>query len=131
MMRRFSLLLMPLVVATSISAQTVRYEVSVARAAFHVSAEFPAAGKDTLFVSLPAWSPGNYEIQNYARYVHGFTAHNTAGASLRWDRRGEETMPVGAGGRNQIRVGILYLARTNSIPSTRHHSCSRIVFPAP
>src|SRR2546426_12844486 len=99
MMRRFSLLLMPLVVATSISAQTVRYEVSVARAAFHVSAEFPAAGKDTLFVSLSAWSPGNYEIQNYARYVHGFSAHNTAGASLRWDRRDKDTWRGVGGGR--------------------------------
>ena len=85
-MHRFSLLLIPLVVATPLSAQTVRYEVSVARGEFHVTAEFPASGKDTLLVSLPAWSPGNYEIQNYARYVHGFGAKNASGQALRWDR---------------------------------------------
>ena len=42
-------------------AQAVRYEVSVASAAahlFHVKAEFPTGGTDTLLVSLPAWSPG-------------------------------------------------------------------------
>jgi len=45
------------------------YDVSVNpdRKEFSVAAIFPTAGKETLLVSLPAWSPGNYEIQNYAR----------------------------------------------------------------
>jgi predicted metalloprotease with PDZ domain len=56
-----------LLAASPLAAQTVRYEVSVANPAsrqFHVSAEFPAAGRDTLLVSLPAWGPGAYENQN-------------------------------------------------------------------
>src|SRR5256712_11953906 len=122
MMRRFSLLLMPLVVATSISAQTVRYEVSVARAAFHVSAEFPTAGKETLFVSLPAWSPGNYEIQNYARSVQGFTAANTAGASLRWDRRDKGTWRVVTGGSDHVTVDFDYVADTIDLSIARVRS---------
>jgi predicted metalloprotease with PDZ domain len=65
-----------LLLALPLAAQTVTYEVSVLPAdnLFHVKADFPATGKDTLYVSLPAWSPGNYEIQNYARYVRHFTA---------------------------------------------------------
>ena len=71
------------------AAQTVRYEVSVSAPTerlFHVKAEFPARGKDTLYLSLPAWSPGAYEIQNYARYVRHFSARSMAGQPLFWDR---------------------------------------------
>src|SRR5256885_3031072 len=85
MMRRFTRCLVPILLLAAppapLRAQTVRYEVSVAQGEFHVSAEFPASGKDTLLVSLPAWSPGNYEIQNYARYLHGFGAKNASGRS--------------------------------------------------
>src|SRR2546427_6109569 len=119
MMRRFSLLLMPLVVATSISAQTVRYEVSVARAAFLVSAEFPAAGKDTLFVSLPAWSPGNYEIQNYARYVHGFSAKNASGQALYWDRADKDTWRVATGRSDRVTVEFDYSSDTIDLSIAR------------
>src|SRR6266705_431665 len=73
MMRRSPQLLpLLLLLASPVNGQVVRYDVSVVRGQFHVSADFPTSGRDTLFVSLPAWSPGNYEIQNYARYVHGF-----------------------------------------------------------
>lgn len=102
-----SALVLPLVVALPLGAQTVRYEVSVTSPAarqFHVAAEFPAAGKDTLFVSLPAWSPGSYEIQNYARYVHGFTAKSVAGQALRWDRGDKDTWRVVTGGGRSDRV---------------------------
>src|SRR5207247_8940509 len=86
MMRRLSLLLIPFVIATALSAQTVRYEVSVADGEFHVAAEFPTNGKDALFVSLPAWSPGNYDIENYARYLHGFGARHARGQPLYRER---------------------------------------------
>src|SRR5467141_2434050 len=121
MMRRFPLLLIPLVAATPISAQTVRYEVSVARAAFHVTAEFPTGGKDTLLVSLPAWSPGNYEIQNYARYVHGFGAKNTAGQPLRWARGDKDTWRFLTGRADRVTVDFDYA------PDTLDLSVARVV----
>src|SRR3989442_15590846 len=100
MMRRFTrCLLLTLLVAAPVSlrAQSVRYEVSVARREFHVVAEFPTGGKDTPFVFLPAWSPGNYEIQNYARYVHGFGAKNASGQALYWDRADKGTLRIASG----------------------------------
>ncbi len=107
-MRRFCVLLFVVALATPLRSQTVRYEVSVAQGLFHVSAEFPAAGKDTLYVSLPAWSPGNYEIQNYARYVHGFGARNASGAPLRWDRGDKDTWRVVTGGADRVTVDFDY-----------------------
>src|SRR6267142_354828 len=108
MMRRFSAVFFLVFLATPLRSQAVHYEVSVAQGLFHVSAEFAAAGKDTLYVSLPAWSPGNYEIQNYARYVHGFGARNASGAPLRWDRGDKDTWRVVTGGADRITVDFDY-----------------------
>jgi predicted metalloprotease with PDZ domain len=104
------------------SAQTVRYEVSVASAQdhlFHVSAVFPTGGLDTLLVSLPAWSPGNYTIQNYARYVRHFGARNAAGQDLFWDRLDKDTWRIPTGGSAQITVAFDYLADAIDLSQSR------------
>src|SRR5438093_1216143 len=55
MMRRSPQLLpLLLLLASPVHGQVVRYDVSVVRGQFHVSADFPTSGRDTLFVSLPA-----------------------------------------------------------------------------
>ena len=110
-----------LLLALQVPAQTVRYEVSLTAAArqFHVSAEFPAAGKDTLLVSLPAWSPGSYEIQNYARYVFGFGAKNATGQPLRWDRGDKDTWRVVTGGADRVTVEFNFAADTIDLSIAR------------
>jgi predicted metalloprotease with PDZ domain len=94
-------------------ASPVLYEVSLPSPTarlFHVSAEFPTRGKDTLLVSLPAWSPGNYEIQNYARYVRHFGAKSAAGQPLFWDRLDKDTWRVVTQKSDRITVAFDYLA---------------------
>jgi len=110
-----------LLLALQLPAQTVRYEVSLTAAArqFHVTAEFPAAGKDTLRVSLPAWSPGSYEIQNYARYVFGFGAKNASGQALRWDRGDKDTWRVVTGGADRVTVELNFAADTIDLSIAR------------
>jgi predicted metalloprotease with PDZ domain len=101
---------------------TVKYEVSVPSAAaqlFHVAAEFPARGRDTLYVSLPAWSPGNYEIQNYARYVRHFGARTASGQSLFWDRLDKDTWRVATGKSERVTVEFDYLADTIDLSLAR------------
>ena len=114
-------LALALLVPASVRAQTVRYEVALTAAArqFHVSAEFPAAGKDTLFVSLPAWSPGSYEIQNYARYVFGFTAKNPGGQALRWDRGDKDTWRIVTGGAERVTAEFNFAADTIDLSIAR------------
>jgi len=119
-MRRFTrCLALTLLLATPLGAQTVRYEVSLTPGTFHVSAEFPTIGKDTLLVSLPAWSPGNYEIQNYARYVHGFGAKNASGQALRWDRADKDTWRVVTGKTDRVSVAFDYSADTIDLSVAR------------
>jgi len=123
MMHRFSpVALLAALFSTSLAAQTVRYDVtlmSTAQRQFHVAADFPAAGKETLFVSLPAWSPGDYEIKNYARYVHGFGAKNPAGQSLRWDRGDKDTWRVVTGRADRVTVEFDFIADTIDLSTAR------------
>jgi predicted metalloprotease with PDZ domain len=110
------------IIGSTLSAQTVRYEVSVpapASSLFHVTAEFRATGKDTLQVSLPAWSPGSYEIQNYARYVRGFSAKNAAGQPLFWDRADKDTWRVITGRADRVIVAFDFLADTVDLSLAR------------
>src|SRR6266705_3095838 len=120
MMRR-SPQLLPLLLhlASPVHGQVVRYDVSVVRGQFHVSADFPTSGRDTLFVSLPAWSPGNYEIQNYARYVHGFGAKNAAGRALHWDRADKDTWRVATGRADHVLVDFDYSPDTIDLSVAR------------
>ncbi|HYK81879.1 MAG TPA: PDZ domain-containing protein [Gemmatimonadales bacterium] len=118
-------LLFVVIAALPLSAQgpaVVKYEVSVPSPAarlFHVSAEFPARGRDTLFVALPAWSPGNYEIQNYARYVRHFAAKGPGGHPLVWDRADKETWRVVASRRDRVTVDFDYWADTIDVSLAR------------
>ena len=109
-------------VAVPLSAQTVKYEVSIPSPAtnvFHVTAEFPAGGRDTLYVSLPAWSPGAYEIQNYARYVRGFGVRSATGAALFWDRYDKDTWRVATGKSERVTIEFDYLADTVDLSLAR------------
>jgi len=120
MMRRFTgFLVLILLLAVPLRAQTVRYEVSVAQGEFHVSADFPTSGKDTLLVSLPAWSPGNYEIQNYARYVQGFAAKNASGQALHWDRADKDTWRVVTDRTDRVTVEFDYSPDTIDLSIAR------------
>src|SRR6266513_2947921 len=117
--------LLPLLVAVPLCAQRVppvQYEISVPAAAtrlFHVRAEFPARGKDTLYLSLPAWSPGNYEIQNYARYVRHFGAKTPTGQALFWDRCDKDTWRVTTNKSERVSVEFDYFADTIDLSMSR------------
>ena len=123
-MRSVSRLLTAFVVAAvpPIAAQSARYEVAVTDPAshlFHVTAEFPSGGKDTLYLSLPAWSPGAYEIQNYARYVRGFSATSAAGQTLFWDRFDKDTWRVVAGKSARVTVQFDFFGDTIDLSLAR------------
>ena len=114
--------LLALLIAIPLSAQTINYDVSMRSPAarlLHVAAEFPARGKDTLFVSLPAWSPGSYEIQNYARYVRHFGAKTSSGQALFWDRFDKDTWRIATGKSDRVTVEFDYYADTIDLSLAR------------
>src|SRR5439155_6447701 len=66
----------------------VRYDVTFNRdlaqqRRLDVVMSFTVAGNGPVLLSLPAWTPGAYEISNFARWVLDFTA-TAAGKPLVW-----------------------------------------------
>ena len=129
---------------TPLVSQAVRYEISVPSPEgrlLHVKAEFPSEGRDTLYLSLPAWSPGSYEIQNYARYLRHFTAsagsppartaeRRPTGAAaaapgagktapLFWDRLDKDTWRVVTGRSPSVTIEFDFLADTVDLSLAR------------
>lgn len=95
----------------------VRYTVAVANPAeplYRVTAEFQAPG-DTLLVSLPAWTPGHYKIEDYARYVRTFEARDGAGRVLDWDKVDKDTWRIVSAGAGTVRVTLKAWADTVSL----------------
>jgi predicted metalloprotease with PDZ domain len=86
--------------ADSVSAPitNIAYEVTFNRATasrgmVEVAMTFTAAAPGAVLLSLPAWTPGAYEISNFARNVIGFEAA-ARGAPLRWDKLDHDTWRV-------------------------------------
>lgn len=89
---------------TSAPITNIRYGVRFDRTTaptrqLHVTMSFTAAGRDPVLLSLPAWTPGAYELSFYARKVNAFKAE-AGGRALDWDKLDYDTwriMPNAAG----------------------------------
>ncbi|MDO8501480.1 MAG: hypothetical protein Q7S20_06530 [Gemmatimonadaceae bacterium] len=92
----------------------IRYDVTFDSATaqsrtIDVSMTFTAAGGGDVLLSLPAWTPGAYEISNYARFVNYFTA-TAGGDSLDWDKADPDTWRISVPLGGDVRVAFQYRA---------------------
>lgn len=91
---------------------TVRFDrSSAARRLLHVKMEFATTGsaREPVLLSLPAWTPGAYEISNFARWVRDFDA-SAGGTSLRWDKWDYDTWRIFPNGAGRVTVRFSYMA---------------------
>jgi predicted metalloprotease with PDZ domain len=72
---------------------------------------FTTRGAGDVLLSLPAWTPGEYEIDNFARYVMDFTAADGA-TPVTWDKLDQDTWRIHATRGGPIRVSFNYRAMT-------------------
>ena len=101
-------------VAISAPLTDIRYEVTFTKAngesrQVTSAMTFTVGGTDPVVLSLPKWTPGAYEIDNFARDVSNFTAEQ-GGNSLSWDKVDPETWRVRPRGVGEITVRFDYLA---------------------
>jgi len=92
----------------------IHYDVRADRAALamrrlHVTTTFDVAQGGSVVLSLPAWTPGAYEISNFAKWVSGFEASQN-GAALRWDKLDFDTWRVRPTGAGRVTVQFDYEA---------------------
>lgn len=65
-----------------------------------------------LDVALPAWRPGRYQIQNYARNVRDFRATDQAGRPLAWEKLDKSTWRIQCSAAREVRISYAYYANT-------------------
>ena len=82
------------------------------RRLLHVDMSFTAGGGDQpVILALPAWTPGSYELDYFARAVLRFSAESD-GRPLVWDKVDYDTWRVRPPGDKAITVSFDYLADT-------------------
>jgi len=74
-----------------------------------VTMSFRAGGAEPVVLSLPAWTPGSYELDNYARNVRNFSASDSDRA-LHWDKIDYDTWRVFPAAAGNVRVSFDYRA---------------------
>jgi predicted metalloprotease with PDZ domain len=92
----------------------IEYEItfnreSAARRSLGVTMRFEVAGPGDVLLSLPAWTPGAYEVTNFARWVSGFTPTGGSGP-LRWDKLDYDTWRIRPAGAKQVTVAFDFRA---------------------
>ena len=105
-------------VRDSISApiSDVRYDVTFMRnnaeaRQIEVGMSFTTTSASPVILSLPAWTPGAYEISNFARKVVAFNATGD-GKPLVWNKLDFDTWRIQSAGAKSVRVSFRYAADT-------------------
>jgi len=102
--------------AQSTSISDVHYDITydsatAFRRTIGVTMTFSTRAAGDVALSLPAWTPGAYEISNFARYVMNFSASDGA-APLAWDKLDQDTWRIHVTRAGEARVSFEYLAMT-------------------
>lgn len=92
----------------------LRYEVTFTKATaaerlIKVTTRFGVSGRDPVLLSLPAWTPGAYELSFFARNVVNFAA-TADGKALTWDKLDYDTWRIATGGSKSVTVTFDYRA---------------------
>ena len=70
---------------------------------------FTTDGTSPVLLSLPAWTPGAYEISNFSRWVVGFSAWN-GDKPLTWDKLDFDTWRIRTNGARDVSIRFNYSA---------------------
>ena len=102
--------------ATSAEIRDIRYDVTFDHTTgplrlLKVATTFSVTGNGPVLLSLPEWTPGAYEISNFARWVMDFSATGD-GRPLSWSKQDYDTWRVDAAGAKSVTVSFSYAADT-------------------
>ena len=98
----------------SVPIRDIHYDVTFMRQngeqhAVDVTMSFTAAGTGPVIVSLPAWTPGAYEISNFSRWVVEFEA-TADGKPATWDKLDYDTWRIRTNGAKAVLLRLRYAA---------------------
>jgi predicted metalloprotease with PDZ domain len=96
------------------AVSNIRYELTfdsstAARRSLRVAMRFDVSAAGVVLLSMPAWTPGAYEISNYARNVSAFSV-KSRGQDLAWDKTDYDTWRIRPAAAGPVDVGFDFLA---------------------
>ncbi len=97
---------------------------------FHVVLRVDGIRSDTLDVKLPAWTPGYYQIMDYARNVLNFRAEDAAGLAIGWEKTAKNTWRLRTGRTTAVAVTYDVYAFAPSVADSYLDDGSAFICPA-
>ena len=85
----------------------VDYTLSVKRPVSHIydiEIEISGIRSASIDVAMPAWTPGDYRIRDFARNVQEFSAETTKNARLAWQQLDKQTWRVRKSAGDDLRI---------------------------
>ena len=89
------------------------YEISPAHTGRHlisVTLSITDISEDRIFVNLPSWRPGRYELANFAKNVYKVTAEDGAGRPLKIEKVSKDKWEVFNNAESHVKIRYLYYA---------------------
>ena len=77
----------------------------------NVAMTFDVTGDGPVSLSLPVWTPGSYEVGDFAKFVVGFDA-TADGRAIPWNKTSYDTWRLRPNGANTVTVSFRYIADT-------------------
>ena len=112
--------------AVSDLAYTVEFTKPLAaRRTLRVTTTLSTTGRDAVLLSLPAWTPGAYELSWFAKHVSAFQAVG-GGQTLHWDKLDFDTWRIVPNGSGRMTVTFDY--RADSLDNAMAWSRDDFVF---
>ncbi|WP_420148103.1 M61 family metallopeptidase [Spirosoma sp.] len=100
-------LALPIHSAAQKTTQMMAFDVTMNQPAnhlFHVTLRYVNKGSESVDFKMPAWTPGYYQLMNYASNVDNFQVTDKAGKALTWAKAGKNTWRVQAGKAPELNV---------------------------
>ena len=85
-------------------------------AVLDVRVRFRVEGREPVLLSMPAWTPGAYEIADFAKQVSAFYARQ-GGRELRWDKLDPDTWRIVPSARGEVELS--YKVRADTLDPSR------------
>jgi predicted metalloprotease with PDZ domain len=101
--------------AAAAATDTVEYELRFEKPSTHrmeVTVRASGLKGPTAEFAMPAWAPGSYGINDYAKNVQGFRATGPGEKELAWRKADKQTWRVETGGANTVTVRYELYANT-------------------
>ncbi len=86
-----------------------------------VEMRFVAGGAEPVVLAMPRWTPGAYELSEFARYVRRFEASGSTGQELSWRKSDPHRwlIEIGVAGQVTVRYEVLADSLDSSMAWTR------------